>query len=190
MNAVAIIPARGGSQRIPRKNIKPFLGMPIIGYSIAAANVSGLFDEVWVSTDDADIMREAFRLGAKVHPRAREMAEDGVGTQEVVRNALLELYPDRKPELTCCIYACAPTLWPSDLRAARRALDEKHSRQYVMVEGMFYFGRTEAFLNDVSLDGEGTATMDDCARWIDINTPSDWAEAELLYRRFDIGRAA
>lgn len=188
MSAVALIPARGGSRRIPKKNIKPFLGMPIIGYSIACALTSGLFDEVWVSTEDLDIMRTAFRMGAKVHPRAHDLAEDGVGTQEVVRNALLELYPQAKPDLTCCIYACAPTLWPSDLRAAKKALDEKQSRQYVMVEGMFYFGRTEAFMNDVSLDG--ALVWNDCARWIDINTPSDWTEAERLYKSLDLGRAA
>lgn len=188
MSAVAIIPARGGSQRIQKKNIKPFLGIPIVGYSIGCAIASGLFDEVWVSTDDADIARTVFRLGAKIHPRAKDLSEDGVGTQEVVRNALLEIYPNAKPDLTCCIYACAPTLWPSDLRAAKNALNEKPSRHYVMVEGMFYFGRTEAFLNDVSLDG--AATLDDCARWIDINVDADWHEAERLYKSLDLGRAA
>ena len=109
MSAIAIIPARGGSRRIPRKNIRPFFGTPMIGYSILAARDSGLFHEIYVSTEDSEIARVAWQLRAKLHPRSPDLSEDAVGTQEVMRNALLELYPGEgtRPDFACCIYPCA-----------------------------------------------------------------------------------
>lgn len=90
--AVAVIPARGGSKRIPRKNIKPFHGKPLIAYSIEAALKSGLFEQVIVSTDDEEIAQIAQEYGAKVpFLRPKELADDYCGTQEVVSHALSEL---------------------------------------------------------------------------------------------------
>ena len=86
---LAIIPARGGSKRIPRKNIKDFNGKSMIGWSIEAALLSGVFDEVWVSTDDAEIAAVATNFGAKVpFIRPTELSDDHTGTSAVVRHAI------------------------------------------------------------------------------------------------------
>lgn len=111
MNRICIIPARGGSKRIPKKNIKDFLGKPIIAYSIEAAIKSGLFDEVMVSTDDDDIATIAIQYGAKV-PFMRSMANsnDYATTFEVLKEVLEEysLKEHKEFEYACCIYPTAP----------------------------------------------------------------------------------
>ena len=85
MRNLCIIPARGGSKRIPRKNIKPFMGKPIMAYSIEAALQSGLFDEVMVSTDDDEIVKVAKQFGANVpFLRSEETANDYAGLNEVI----------------------------------------------------------------------------------------------------------
>lgn len=107
---VAIIPARGGSKRIPRKNIKGFLGRPIIAYSIRAAIESGLFDEVMVSTDDEEIAEIARNCGANVpFARSNENANDYATTIDVLVE-VLESYKalNRSFEIGCCIYPTAP----------------------------------------------------------------------------------
>ncbi len=114
---VAIIPARGGSKRIPRKNIKPFCGKPIIAYSIEAAAVSGLFDRVIVSTDDEEIAAVARAFGASVpFLRPKPLADDFTGTNDVVKHAIHWLESDGKhADYVCCIYATAPFLLPEKL---------------------------------------------------------------------------
>ncbi|MBB4080210.1 N-acylneuraminate cytidylyltransferase [Lewinella aquimaris] len=108
MNRLAIIPARGGSKRIPRKNVRPFLGKPIIAYSIAAALESDLFDEVMVSTDDGEIAEVARRYGAKVpFLRSPETAGDFAGTIDVLRE-VHGRYESTTFSEACCIYATAP----------------------------------------------------------------------------------
>ena len=105
--AVAIIPARGGSKRIPRKNIKPFAGQPAIGWPIAAARASGLFDRIVVTTDDPEIAKTAQALGAEA-PFLRDpaLSDDYTGTTEVIRDAVARLgLPAETP--VCCIYATA-----------------------------------------------------------------------------------
>lgn len=118
MSSVAIIPARGGSKRIPRKNIRPFAGKPIIGYSIEAAKQSGLFDRVIVSTDDLEIAGVAQSFGAEVpFVRPAELANDFAGTNAVVRHCLEWLAEQGPPaEYACCIYATAPFLKVAYLR--------------------------------------------------------------------------
>jgi len=110
--AVAIIPARGGSKRIPRKNIKPFHGKPLIAYSIEAALKSGLFDKVIVSTDDEEIAEVAKTYGAEVpFIRPKELSDDFSGTAAVIDHALSWL--DKQGEsfsYVCTIYATAPLL--------------------------------------------------------------------------------
>lgn len=110
MANLCIIPARGGSKRILRKNIKLFLGKPIIAYSIEAALKSGLFDEVMVSTDDAEIAEIAIRYGAKVpFLRSEAAANDHATTFDVVQEVLLTYQSlQKKFEYTCCFYSCAP----------------------------------------------------------------------------------
>lgn len=107
---IAIIPARGGSKRIPRKNIRSFFGKPIIAYSIEAALQSNLFDEVMVSTDDPEIAEIAITWGAKVpFFRSEKNSNDFSSTFEVIEEVLMEY--NRKnilPVFICCIYPCAP----------------------------------------------------------------------------------
>lgn len=110
MANVCIIPARGGSKRIPRKNIKLFLGKHVIGYSIETAITSGLFDEVMVSTDDEEIAEIAISYGAKVpFLRDKKTANDFATTFDVIEEVVskYELL-GIKFEFICCIYACAP----------------------------------------------------------------------------------
>jgi len=118
MNAVAIIPARGGSKRIPRKNIRLFAGKPIIAYSIEAARASGLFDRVIVSTDDQEIAAVAENFGAEIpFLRPKALADDHAGTNAVVRHAL-QWYRERQemPQYACCLYATAPFVQTGYLR--------------------------------------------------------------------------
>lgn len=121
---LAVIPARGGSKRIPRKNLKPFHGRPIIAYSIEAALQSGLFDVVLVSTEDEEIADCARRLGAETpFRRPVQLADDHTGTNAVVRHAADWIQANGVPvEQICCLYATAPFVTADDLRAAQALL--------------------------------------------------------------------
>jgi pseudaminic acid cytidylyltransferase len=125
MKRLAVIPARGGSKRIPRKNLRQFAGRPIIAHSIQAARDSGLFDVVLVSTDDEEIAAVAREQGADVpFLRPRELADDHTGTQAVVKQAIEAVAAWRSmPEQVCCIYATAPFVRPEDLAAGLASLD-------------------------------------------------------------------
>lgn len=116
--SIAIITARGGSKRIPRKNIKDFLGKPIIAYSIAAALEAGCFEEVMVSTDDREIAEVALRFGAKVpFLRSAEMASDFATTADVLVEVLNDYRQQREEfEYCCCIYPTAPFVTAGKLR--------------------------------------------------------------------------
>jgi pseudaminic acid cytidylyltransferase len=110
MSKLAIIPARGGSKRILRKNIKSFLGKPIIAYSIEAALKSKLFDEVMVSTDDEEIREIALKYGAKVPFLRSETNANDFATTAAVINEVLEVYKTRNKlfKYCICIYPTAP----------------------------------------------------------------------------------
>ena len=114
---VAIIPARGGSKRIPRKNIKDFCGKPIIAWSIEKAIESGCFDRVIVSTDDEEIAMIAKVFGAEVpFIRSIDLADDNTGTIPVIANAVEWLNANGPlVEMACCIYATSPFILSSDL---------------------------------------------------------------------------
>lgn len=121
MKKVAIITARGGSKRIPRKNIKPFLGKPIIAYSIEAALQSGVFDEVMVSTDDNEIAEIAQQYGATVpFMRSAKTSDDHATSADVLEEVILS-YRDRGEDFDtfCCIYPTAPFVTPEKLRSAQ-----------------------------------------------------------------------
>jgi pseudaminic acid cytidylyltransferase len=122
---LAIIPARGGSKRIPRKNIRPFCGQPIIIWSIAAARDSGCFDRIVVSTDDAEIAQVARDSGAEVpFVRPPELSDDHTGTVAVVRHAIdWQAKQAAPPSLVCCIYATAPFVSATDLQRGLATLE-------------------------------------------------------------------
>jgi pseudaminic acid cytidylyltransferase len=121
---IAVIPARGGSKRIPRKNILSFCGKPIIAWSIRAAKSSGLFDRVIVSTDDAEIADVARLWGAETpFVRPPELSDDYVETAAVISHATKwALEQNLKLEAVCCIYATAPLIRAEDLRVGLNAL--------------------------------------------------------------------
>ncbi|MEO1202396.1 MAG: pseudaminic acid cytidylyltransferase [Pseudomonadota bacterium] len=130
---LAIIPGRGGSKRIPRKNIREFAGKPLIAHPIGAALRSGLFDRVVVSTDDEEIAGIARDSGAEVpFLRPAELADDFTGTIEVIAHAVQQLRDasTAAPSAVCCIYPTAPFVQVDDLRKGLTLL-ESESWQYV-----------------------------------------------------------
>ncbi len=126
---VAIIPARGGSKRIPRKNVKDFCGKPMIAWSIEAAKACGCFDKIIVSTDDNDIAHTAKLWGAEVpFIRPDELADDYTGTIPVIRHAIQWLRDHEiKIDYACCIYATAPFVLPQDLIKGWQLIKDKSS---------------------------------------------------------------
>lgn len=129
MSALAIITARGGSKRIPRKNIRPFLGKPILVYSIEAALSAGIFSEVMVSTDDAEIAEIARKTGAMVpFMRSEGAANDYASTDDVIRE-VLDSYAalSRHFDAFCCIYPTAPFVTPQKLCTAMEMLQNAES---------------------------------------------------------------
>jgi pseudaminic acid cytidylyltransferase len=183
MTAIAIIPARGGSVRIPRKNIKEFAGRPIIAYPIQTALDSGLFAAVVVSTDDDEIAGICMELGALVHWR---QPDDGAkGTQEVAGEILRKM-----PGIdeACVIYATSPLLLVDDLKRARSAVHD--GAQFAMTvgtqplsdAGAAYWGKADAFRQGIPLLGPQTAMVAlPPERVCDINEPEDWSRAEQLF---------
>ena len=121
---VAIIPARGGSKRIPRKNIRAFHGRPMIAWAIAAARESGCFERVLVSTDDDEIARVAVDCGGEApFSRPEDLATDHAGTAGVVAHALEWCAANGgMPEYACCLYATAAFVEAEDLREGLRIL--------------------------------------------------------------------
>lgn len=129
MSAIAIITARGGSKRIPRKNVKEFCGKPIIAYSIEAALGAGIFDEVMVSTDDKQIAEIARAAGASVpFMRSSENAGDYASTDDVLMEVLNDYRQFGKTfDRFCCIYPTAPFVTSEKLIKAMSLLDEADS---------------------------------------------------------------
>lgn len=118
MKTLAIIPARGGSKRIPRKNINEFCGKPMIAWSIEAARQSDCFSHIVVSTDDAEIAEIAKQWGAEVpFMRPAALSDDHTGTLPVIRHAIEWFIQQGEPaEQVCCIYATSPFITPEDIR--------------------------------------------------------------------------
>ena len=133
---IAVIPARGGSKRIPKKNINLFCGKPIIAWSINAAISSGLFDEIIVSTDDDEIAAVAKKYGASVpFMRPQEISGDYTETNEVVKHAINWCKDnDQTIDYVCCIYATAPFLSASSLKLGYEKL--------LASKGLFSFSAT------------------------------------------------
>jgi pseudaminic acid cytidylyltransferase len=123
---VCVIPARGGSKRIPRKNIKDFNDKPIIAYSIEAALKSNCFDQVIVSTDDDEIAEVAKKYGAKVpFVRPDELSNDYAGTIPVIKHAIEWMEDNINPiEHVCCLYATAPFIQSQTISKAYQQLKD------------------------------------------------------------------
>lgn len=135
MKKIAIITARGGSKRIPRKNIKEFCGKPILAYSIEAALDSGMFDEVMVSTDDEEIAEVAREYGAKVpFYRCEKTSNDYASTNEVIMEVLAEYKKQGEHfDVACCIYPTAPFVTAERLKLAVEQLIEKDAESVMPV---------------------------------------------------------
>jgi pseudaminic acid cytidylyltransferase len=138
VNHLCVIPARGGSKRIPRKNLRVFAGRPIISHSSAAARACGCFAHVIVSTDDAEIAEVARTEGATVpFSRPPELADDHAGTIPVIAHALAWMRDHHGDfDAVCCLYPTAPFVDPSDLREGLRLLQEA-DWSYVFTAGAY-----------------------------------------------------
>lgn len=225
MKVLAVITARGGSKRIPRKNIRPFMGKPMISYAIGAALGCQLFTEVMVSTEDHEIAGIACQYGASVpFLRSAQTATDVATTADV----LSEVYKayaktGRTFDAIACIYPCAPFLTSSILAKAFTAFEASQANALMPVSrfscpvqralkknmdgfvefrepenaflrtqdmeplyhdvGMFYFVRTEAFLQYRNVLVPGTMPFEMQENAIqDIDTMDDWQMAEWKYR--------
>jgi N-acylneuraminate cytidylyltransferase len=152
LSNVAIIPARGGSKRIPRKNLLPFDGVPMIVRSIRTALDSGLFEQVVVSTDDAEIADVARAHGAQApFLRPADLADDFTGTAAVIVHALQQLPAF---DYACCVYATAPLLQARYLHQGLELLEQHPDRSFAFSVCSFGFPVQRA----LTLDGQGALT--------------------------------
>lgn len=148
---VCVIPARGGSKRIPRKNIRNFCGKPMIAWSIEAAKDSQCFDHIVVSTDDEDIAKVSLDLGAKIpFMRPVNLSDDFTTTRSVVNHAICELSKlYGNIDMVCCLYPTAPFVSPLDLVLAQRMLEETDVT-YVFSASTFAYPIQRAFRRTIS----------------------------------------
>lgn len=180
MKNLAIIPARGGSKRIPHKNIKEFLGKPIIAYSIEAALKSGLFDEVMVSTDDAAIAEIAKQYGASVpFMRSAETANDHAIIADVL-NDVLNCYDklEKHFDNMCCILATAPLLRVEDLQ---KAYDKLIKTDFVTVMPVVQF--SFPILRSLNMNEKGKVEFNwpEFAKTRSQDIPAAYHDAGMFY---------
>lgn len=193
MENIAIITARGGSKRIPRKNIKLFLGRPILQYSIDAAIKSGIFDEVMVSTDDKEIAEIAIAAGAKVpFYRTEKTANDYAATADVVEE-VLETYRKLGTEFTsaCCIYPTAPFITAMKLREAMEMLKEQQADSVIPVVRFSFPPQRCVIIEDNKLkpkwpENMGARSQDlepyyhDAGQFYCIRTGAFWKQRKMI----------
>lgn len=198
---VAVIPARGGSKRIPNKNIRSFAGMPIINHSIEAARNSGCFDRVVVSTDDDVIAEVARAHGAEVpFRRPPAIADDLTPTIPVIRHAITTLRDQGEdPQEVCCIYATAPFLRGCDLRAAFDQLP--NSSAFVLAVTEFRFPIQRALRRNAAgrvsmfeLEHFATRSQDLEPAWHDagqfyLAKAETWLSEDVIFQSGSIGIA-
>lgn len=224
MKSIAIITARGGSKRIPRKNIKEFLGKPIIAYTIEAAIASNMFDQVMVSTDDNEIAEIAKKYGAMVPFMRSEKTSNDFATTADVLNEVIDEYKKlgENFEYMCCLYPTAPFVTPEAIGQAMKILEDNGAdtvlpvvkfsfppqRGVVMKDGyltpkypecmpmrsqdlepmyhdagQFYCMKVSSFLEQGKVVMDKTMPyMQDDMNVQDIDTPEDWAIAEVKYK--------
>lgn len=189
MSSIAIIPARGGSTRIPLKNCREFRGKPIITYSIETARRAEQFEQIIVSTDHDAIAHAAHEAGAFVLWRPANLCENDVGTQEVA-SSVIALF-NGSMQYACCIYATAPLMVPADLQKGFALLknNEAHHDFAMAVgaeplrdAGQWYWGTAVAFKENRPLIGPRTIMVPiPEERVCDINTEEDWKRADQMY---------
>ena len=224
MKSIAIITARGGSKRIPRKNIKEFLGKPIIAYTIEAALASNMFDQVMVSTDDDEIAEIAKKYGAMVPFMRSEKTSNDFATTADVLNEVIDEYKKlgENFEYMCCLYPTAPFVTPEAIGQAMKILEDNGAdtvlpvvkfsfppqRGVIMKDGyltpkypecmpmrsqdlepmyhdagQFYCMKVSSFLEQGKVVMDKTMPyMQDDMNVQDIDTPEDWAIAEVKYK--------
>ena len=224
MKSIAIITARGGSKRIPRKNIKEFLGKPIIAYTIEAAIASNMFDQVMVSTDDNEIAEIAKKYGAMVPFMRSEKTSNDFATTADVLNEVIDEYKKlgESFEYMCCLYPTAPFVTPEAIGQAMKILEDNGAdtvlpvvkfsfppqRGVIMKDGyltpkypecmpmrsqdlepmyhdagQFYCMKVSSFLEQGKVVMDKTMPyMQDDMNVQDIDTPEDWAIAEVKYK--------
>lgn len=154
---ICLIPARGGSKRIPRKNIRSFRGKPMIAWSIEAAHASGCFDQVLVSTDDVEIAEVARVHGAQVpFLRPAHLADDQASSQAVIAHALEWVVQQGETcDVLCCLYATAPFVQAEDLQQSQQKLLKSRPGTLVFAATSFPFPIQRA----IHLDAEGYSSM-------------------------------
>lgn len=168
MSSIAIIPARGGSKRIPRKNIKDFLGKPIIAYAIATALESRCFSEVIVSTDDEAIADIAKQYGASVpFMRPLALSDDTTPTAPVINHAIEALGLDSN-DLVCAIYPTAALLQTSTLQRAFEALEKNPQYHFCFSAAAFAYNPLRGFYigalsTDSTLESSADCSVDSSA---------------------------
>lgn len=188
MKNLCVIPARGGSKRIPGKNIKEFHGKPVIAYSIEAALGTQLFDQVVVSTDSREIAEISAQFGADILLRPEKLSDDLTGTYEVIRHAY-KSYESFNYQNICCIYATSPMISQFDISRGYMAV--QYSRNFHAISvgyppledaAQFYWSRCEAIRLGLGYwEFTTSAIYIDSNRVCDINTPEDWERAEKMY---------
>lgn len=195
---IAVIPARGGSKRIPRKNIKSFAGKPIIAWSIAAALESKCFDKVIVSTDDPEVAETSRKFGAEIpFIRPDALSDDYTGTVPVVAHAITELASSLCITAVCCIYATAPLIQSRDIRRGYELLQDSQC-DYAFSVTSYEFPIQRALRiteeNRVEMYNPQhcyTRSQDLEGAWHDAGqfywgTTSAWLEARQIYSRNSI----
>ncbi len=181
MSTIAIIPARGGSKRIPRKNIKEFCGKPMIAWSIEAARAAGIFDTILISTDDDEIASVAEAYGAEApFRRPAELANDHTPTLPVIAHALEWFETNRDPvEFACCIYATAPFLQAQYLRKGLELLQAHADAEFAFSITSYAFPIFRA----LNRNADGTVGMfwpeNELKRSQDL--PEAWHDAGQFY---------
>ena len=154
---VCVIPARGGSKRIPRKNIRDFCGQPMMAWSIQAAQQAGCFDRIIVSTDDQEIAKIAINYGAQIpFLRPREVSNDTATTRDVIVHSLDWLNELKiKCDALCCIYATAPFVRSEEILRGRELLELCDDKTFVYTATSFPFPVQRA----IRINPEGASSM-------------------------------
>jgi pseudaminic acid cytidylyltransferase len=181
MARLCVIPARGASKRIPRKNIRLFRGQPMIAWSIQAALASGCFDEIIVSTDDSEIAAVAQECGASVpFLRPATLADDFVGTTDVVIHAIEQLICQGvRPSLVCCLYATAPFVRPEDLRSGYALWLAQEPSHPVFTAATYPFPIQRGFV--ISDDGVAEMLQPACYHMRSQDLPEAYHDAGQFY---------
>lgn len=188
-STVAIIPARGGSVRIPRKNIRNFMGKPIMWYSINLARTCNAFTHCFVSTDDDEIANIAAGSGAGVLKRGEELCVDTVGPLDVARHHLVNGDFGEDVGMVCLLYATAPMIIPDNLLQGCAAISNPWMAYAVSIgveplhdAAQFFWCQPRALANKIPEFGPSTVMIPvppetDC----DINLEEDWVRAEGMF---------